>query len=141
MNSDQLLSDYRTHLQAQDKSHHTIANFTRDIRHLLEQLNTVEFRLVTASDVDRWLVSVSTLPAGTPKHSNTINRTKTALRSFFAWAYRSGIVTNNPAEHLHIKRVDRLPPTYLTAEEEKRLTDCLRDHSSDIHQQRDSAII
>ena len=141
MKIDQLLADYRTHLLAQDKSHHTITNFGRDIRHCLEFFNATELASVTASDVDRWLVSVSTLPDGNPKHSNTINRTKTALRSFFAWAHRSGMVTDNPADHLHIKLVDRLPPTYLTAEEEKRLTDCLRDHSNDIHRQRDSAII
>lgn len=141
MSFEQLLVDYRTYLLAQEKSHHTVTNFSRDIGHFLAQLKDKDISTVTASDVDRWLVSVSTMPDGTAKHTNTINRSKTALRSFFTWAVRSNLIAINPAEHLHIKRVDRLPPTYLTAEEEKQLLDCLRDHPNDVHWQRDTAII
>ena len=141
MNTNQVLSDYLTYLIAQDKSHHTIANFTRDIRHFLESFESTELASVVPSDVDRFLVSVSTKTDGSPKHSNTLNRTKTALRSFFTWTHRNGMLTSNPAEHLHIKRVDRLPPVYLTDEEEKRLLDCLCNHPRKPHQQRDFTII
>jgi len=132
MITNQLLVDYENYLRAQDKSPYTIKNFGDDIRRCLEFLRSqgiADIETIVYGDIDCFLVAIANLPDGRMKNSNTMNRMKVALRSFFGWAYRTGVLPSEPASHLRTKRVDRLPPTYLTAEEERRLLDCLLSHS------------
>ncbi len=144
MSFEQLIVDYRTYLLAQSKSPHTIKNFTADLGHCFEffaatGISTI--KNVTSGDIDSFVVLFATKSDGSMKHANTINRMKAALRSFFLWAKRNGHIPDNPAEHVQIKHVEPLPPTYLNEAEEKQLLDCLRDYPRNIHQQRDYAII
>ncbi|MDK9699084.1 MAG: tyrosine-type recombinase/integrase [bacterium] len=141
MNFNTVLTDYRTYLLAQQKSKHTVNNFLADVIRCLTQLSSKSLDLITASDIDHFLVSFSTKVDGTAKNANTMNRTKTAIRSFFGWACNSHLIAVSPAEHLRLKRVDRLPPVYLTDTEEHQLLLTVQNHATDIHAQRDYAIL
>ena len=142
MEIESILAEYWIFLLAQEKSPHTISLFVRDAERLLRSCpESNSLAQITAHKVDHFLVQQGVKSDGTSKHSNTQNRTKIALRSFFGWANRTGYIDSNPAEHLRMKRVDRLPPVYLTVEEEQRLLETIQKHATDLHWQRDYAIL
>ncbi len=116
------LTDFVTHLHAQDRSAHTIAAYQNDVAAFFAWLETqlgkpvlpVE---VTPFDVQRYrdaLENAGRQPAG-------VNRRLAALRGFFAWAIAAGHASINPVQSVKGVRQDPRTPKALTAQEVYRL--------------------
>jgi len=60
----------------------------------------------------------------------TINRTKTALRVFFRFLNDAGYLSENPARLIRSTPTDRRVPSYLSADEARRLLDAIANSDS-----------
>ena len=86
--------------------------FTGDID--VTQLNTSLINQFVTSD------NVTKRTDGNIKSKTTIGRTKAVLRSFGYYIEDIGLIDNNPARHLKIKRPDKKEPAFFTDSEKKR---------------------
>ncbi len=64
-----------------------------------------------------------------------------AIKSFFKFAYRQGLVRENPAAWVSMARVRKGEPSFLTVEEYKRLMQVAERRRSDFFRTRDYCII
>jgi len=134
------LRRFEIHMRAAGKSPNTISAFLRDL-HKFATSQIVELENVTTADLDAFLAGQQFKPDGTPRSPNSLNRLKTALRSFFGWMHGTGIVEVNPASGVRTTSINQKPPVYLTDQEERDLLHCLRDYGTKAHTLRDAAII
>jgi integrase/recombinase XerC len=72
---------------------------------------------------------VATSAKGEVRSPTSTHRFKAAVRSFFAWAKQNGLVRDNPAGSLTLRRLPRTPPRFLTEAEKRRLLKELRGRS------------
>ncbi len=84
--------------------------------------------------IDEALTSpqVMTSAGGGVRSPTSMHRFKAAVRSFFTWAERNGIVRENPAGSLTLRRLPRTPPKFLTEAEKRRLLKELRGRASSL---------
>jgi len=119
---DQHLNAFIAHLQAQDRSPHTVAAYRHDLAAFFDWLrqqvgHDVPPVEVTPFDVQKYrdhLVASGRKPA-------TVNRALAALRAFFAWAVETGRGATNPAAGVRGIRQARRVPKALTPQEVYRL--------------------
>ena len=110
------------HLRARDRAERTVDSYIRDLRAFarwFEQTNGEEFspERVTPLDVREYrqhLVQRGRKPA-------TVNRKLAALRVFFAWARREGLVSANPTEDIRLVPQVESPPRWLSRQEQYAL--------------------
>lgn len=140
MDWEEAISKFEIHLRAAGKSPHTISAFLRDLRKLQEAVQMAPDQ-ITASDLDSFIAEMHIKPDGEPRSPNSLNRLRTALRTFFTWLQQAGMIEINPASGIKTSSVDPRPPVYLTDPEERDLLRCLRDNRTKKHALRDTAII
>ena len=80
------------------------------------------------------------LPSGKARAKPTVEKTKRVLRMFLVWAKETGLVAENPARSVTLRRLPRTPPVFLTEAEKRRLLKELRDRSSAVSR-RDRVIV
>ena len=117
-----LLDEFAAHLRLErGLSVHTVRAYTGDLTNLFAHLARVDVGdadggevgdvplvSVTLADLRTWLAN---LHAGGADRA-TLQRRSAAVRTFFAWALRTGRVASDPAQALRSPKVDRrLPPT------------------------------
>ncbi|MGV8907959.1 MAG: tyrosine recombinase XerC [Propionicimonas sp.] len=107
-----LLGAFTEHLRLErGLSAHTIRAYTGDLTNLFAHVSRVadgDPGQVKLADLRTWLAN---LYAGGADRS-TLQRRSAAVRTFFAWAQRTGRVATDPAQALRSPKVDRrLPPT------------------------------
>jgi integrase/recombinase XerC len=107
-----LLGAFAEHLRLErGLSPHTVRAYTGDLTNLFAHLGRVgegEPADVTLADLRTWLANQH---AGGADRA-TLQRRSAAVRTFFAWARRTGRVASDPAQALRSPKVDRrLPPT------------------------------
>ena len=120
------MSDYLTafiaHLQALDRSPHTIAAYRNDVAAFFAWLETqlgksVTPVAVTTFDIQKYrdaLEDAGRKPAG-------VNRRLAALRVFFAWAIEAGRAGANPVQRVKGVKQEARTPKALTSQEVYRL--------------------
>lgn len=123
MSRDEVL-DYLKHLEDERQlSQHTVDAYRRDLRDLNGFLNGYYGSSQWSwAEVDRLAVRafLSHLTMAELK-KRTIARKLSAVRSFFRFLQREGIVAANPARHVRAPRGGRALPGYLTQREMSRL--------------------
>ncbi len=120
-------------LAADGRSTHTRAAYRRDLKNFTEWSGNQSVSRVKPDDLARFLTSDEVLirPDGLPRKPITVNRTKSALRSFFAFCVNSGWIKENPARLIRSSPAAVKEPTTLTAVEIRRLRAALdRQNSS-----------
>jgi integrase/recombinase XerC len=120
----QALTRYQRQLQADGCSAHTRAAYLRDLRALSRWLvGNPALGKITPDHLARFLASNEALqtPDGRPRAAITVNRTKSALRSFFAFCVASGWIKENPARLIRSARVREKEPVALTEAETERI--------------------
>lgn len=124
-----ILADFAQHLSKErGLSVHTIRAYSSDLRSLFSHLARTDGpspEEVTLRELRTWLANQH---AGGADRS-TLQRHAAAVRTFFAWAARTGRVPSDPAQGLRSPRVDRrLPPT-LDVDHARRVLDLLAAHA------------
>jgi len=111
-------------LAANGRSGHTRVAYRRDLRALAGWLGgNPDVRRIAPDDLARFLTSdaVQLSPSGRPRAAISVNRTKSALRSFFAFCVESGFIRENPARLIRSSPTAVKSPTTLTEGEILRL--------------------
>lgn len=122
----ELLGAYETYLRLErGRSEHTIKAYLGDLTKLFSHLDRVggpaDIAELTRADLRNWLANQH---AGGAERS-TLARRVTSVRTFFAWARRSGRIPQDPAQALRTPKVDRrLPPT-VEIDQARQLLDAL----------------
>ena len=105
-----LVGAFERHLRAErGRSAHTVRAYLSDVRALVEHLDAQGSSLgeATLADLRGWLGALAA--SGTARA--TLARRSASLRTFFAWAHRSGRIAADPALRLMAPRRQRtLPP-------------------------------
>ena len=133
-------------LEADGRSPNTISAYQRDLmtlaRVLTEQRPGLSLERIKPGMLDEAITSpvISRTSKGKQRSPASMHRFKAALRSFFAWAEDTGLVPENPARSINLRRLPRKPPAFLTEAEKKRLLKELRGRTSSLAK-RDRVII
>jgi len=117
---------------ADGRSGHTRAAYARDLRTFGDWLGgSPALSVLTPDHLARFLTSDQVLltPDGRPRAPITVNRTKSALRSFFAFCVESGWIRENPARLIRSSRTTAREPATLTEAEIRRLRQALSDRT------------
>jgi integrase/recombinase XerC len=130
-------------LAADGRSRHTRAAYRRDLTALSGWLGgNPELCRITPDDLARLLISDAVIlsPTGRSWAAISVNRTKSALRSFFAFCVESGFLNENPALLIRSSRTAVKSPATLTESEIRRLREVVGDNGDPLAH-RDSLIL
>jgi integrase/recombinase XerC len=111
-------------MRADGKSPHTGEVYLRDLRLLAKWLRRdINISTITPNRLARFLTSKSFTHTAVGRHKAvvSINRSKSALRSFFRFLTDSGYLKNNPARLIKSAPYTPRPPAVLTRTEVRRL--------------------
>jgi len=143
---EQLLAQFLEHLRYErNVSEHTLRNYAIDLGQFYEHLapadpatgerREFDIRQIDHITIREWL---STLHAAQKKKSS-IARKLAALRTFFQFLIREGVVELNPAKLVSTPRLEKKLPNYLSVEDAVRFIE-MPDISTDLGK-RDRAIL
>ena len=134
---------FRTHLEANGHSRHTIGSYLHDLGMLAEALgSTAELGAIGTNDLARFLTSapVTRKADGSPKAPGSVDKVKTSLKAFFRWAHEGGLAEANPAAAIRLKHHRRPAPDVLTTPEKRRLVKAI-DQTRGPKAERDAVLI
>ena len=135
----EIFNRYMNYLEAErNASHYTVRNYTTDLLHFFNFLRTKE--ISSLKEVDRHVVRdylSHLMERGFVKAS--IARKLSAIRSFYRYLHREGIVPTNPLATISSPKLDKRLPSFLTIEEVERLLEA--PDLSKPQGQRDRAIL
>ena len=117
-------------LAANGRSVHTQAAYMRDVEGLARWMGkNPDLSAVTPDLLARFLTSDAALigPDGQPRSPMSVNRTKSALRSFFAFCVESGWIRQNPSRLIRSTRTSPKEPTTLSDDAVRRLQNLLME--------------
>jgi integrase/recombinase XerC len=120
---EKLLEQFLEHLRFErNLSEHTLRNYTSDLQQFLEHLAPANqskkrelpsVRQIDHITVREWLATLH----GEHKSKSSIARKLAALRTFFQFLVREGILETNPAKLINTPRLEKKLPQHLTVEE------------------------
>ena len=143
MRLSQATTRFTRQLAANGCSVHTQKAYARDLRVFTRWLGRdAPLSAIKPDDLARFLISDAVLstPDGQPRKPITINRTKSALRSFFAFCVESGWIKENPARLIRSSPAAAKEPSTLTEAEVKKLREVVAN-STDPFAARDRLIL
>jgi site-specific recombinase XerC len=126
---------FDTQMRADGKSPHTREVYLRDLRLLAKWLRRdINISTITPNRLARFLASRAFTHTAVGKHKAvvSVNRSKSALRSFFRFLTDSGYVKTNPARLIKSAPCTQKPPTVLTRAEVRRLLTTIAKHKTPI---------
>lgn len=129
------LEAFLTKLTVDSRSKHTVSAYQRDLARVFETLESLR-PVLTIADVtpgllDQALAAPAIVNTARGQRSAaSLHRLKAAVKAFFAWARDNGLVAENPARSLRLKRLPRKPPSFLTQAEKRKLLKELRGHNA-----------
>ncbi len=143
---EQLLAQFFEHLRYErNVSEHTLRNYASDLGQFYDHLAPADPQTDVRRDVDikqidhitirEWLSSLHTAQ----KKKTSVARKLAALRTFFQFLVREGVVENNPARLVATPRLEKKLPNHLSIEEMVRFIET-PDISTDLGK-RDRAIL
>lgn len=105
-----VMAGYERHLRSErGRSPHTVRGYLADLRDLADYLDGAgvgSWDDVGLADLRSWLAGLDATGASRA----TLARRSAAARGFFAWAFRTGALSHNPAQRLVApKRIKTLP--------------------------------
>ncbi len=136
----QMIKDFIVHLSAAGRATSTLACYQNDLDRLARMFGRIQPQWIGDTDIDHAVVRIAaTKRYGARRSAATVNRMKSAYRSFFKWAFESKRIPSNPTERLCLSKTHSRPTTPITAGEIMMLLETIRQ-SDDIHSDRDEAL-
>lgn len=100
------IQDFLIHLKAAGRSSSTISCYRHDLELLKRTIGNMELSRVTDRHLESAIIQLNDFSvSGAVRSATTLNRIKSAYRSFFKWAFKSGCVPCNAAARLYLARV------------------------------------
>ena len=135
------LTSFKNYLTFEKRfSHHTVEAYLSDIKQATSFLNsTFEIDQLQHADhqhLRSWIVSLMTARLG----ARSINRKMSALRGYYRFLKRQGILTKNPATRLQAVKLPKRLPTYLQEKDINQLLD-LSNQKKDYPSVRDATML
>ncbi len=143
---DKLLAQFFEHLRYErNVSEHTLRNYASDLGQFYDHLapldpqtnrrREVDIKQIDHITIREWLSSLHTAQ----KKKTSVARKLAALRTFFQFLVREGVVENNPARMVATPRLEKKLPNHLSIEETIRFIET-PDIETDLGK-RDRAIL
>lgn len=134
---DILLRRFLLYLRAEKNfSPHSLRSYQSDLQQFFHFLKRKKCSL---SDVDRLLVRLYLAELSQKNSRNSVIRKISALRSFFKYLFREGIITVNPLVYLSVPKKEKSLPHYLEEKEMFKLLESIP--LSNFYSLRDRAIL
>jgi integrase/recombinase XerC len=136
----QWLAGFEESQQAQGRSDKTRLAYGRELRLLigvlLQRTPTLQPAAVTVNDLLQALANEAIVMTcrGTLRSPATLHRLKAAMQQFFAWAFQTGRLDENPATQVQTPRLYRKSPAFLSDTEVTRLRKVLQGRTGDVVQ-------
>ena len=134
---------FRTHLEANGNSPHTISSYLRDLGMLARHVGReTAVGGVAPAALAAFVVSdaVSKRPDGSPKAPGSVDKAKASLKAFFRWAHEAGLAPANPAAPIRLKHRRRPAPDVLTLQEKRLLLRAI-DRTKGAKAERDALLV
>jgi site-specific recombinase XerD len=101
------IADFLVHLKAIGRAETTIGCYRQDLRRLERALKDMPVCRISDTMIDRAVVRLAHPHcSGTPLSAASVNRMKSAWRSFFSWCLLSDRIPNDPSRALGLAQVD-----------------------------------
>ncbi|HJU94224.1 MAG TPA: tyrosine recombinase XerC [Pyrinomonadaceae bacterium] len=116
---EKLIEQFLEHLRYErNVSEHTLRNYSSDLEQFLTFLNPDKKQLPDVSEIEHltireWMASLH----GEQKKKSSIARKLAALRTFFQFLVREGVLELNPAKLVSTPRLEKKLPVHLSIEE------------------------
>jgi integrase/recombinase XerC len=135
------IREFNQHLKASGKAPSTISCYQRDLERLLGILGNVNLGEISTKLLEEIIVMLqdSSVIGKSCRAAATMNRIKSAYRSFFTWAYESGHASHNPALKLKLAKAFSQPTTPIQIREINQLLATI-SKSNNPHAARDEAL-
>ena len=132
MRIEDALRRFEVQLQADGRSHHTIAQYRRHIALFCHWLRHVAHVRDEVEKLDHQLVAgflaskeANTRPDGGQKLATSTNCLRSSLRGFLAYCHRAGFIPNDPGQLIRRAVCSPPPPRALSENDQRRLLDTL----------------
>ena len=128
-----LIDDFLTYIRCElNYSAHTVLSYKTDLEQWQDwatngknnEFNPLD---ITISDIRQWILHLS---ADEKCSARTLRRKATALRSFYKYLMRQGLINHNPASDLILAKPGKPLPTFIRPLETRQLFDSGFDHHS-----------
>lgn len=96
-----MINNFLFHLQNKGCSSHTVAAYSFDLNNFANY-----FALNPSATLQSWINQLQGNPA-------SINRKIAAIKSYFRWAVKTGLLSDNPAKNLKFKRKKKRLPKFI----------------------------
>ena len=116
-------------LRADGKSPQTLAVYLQDLRSFRRWLGKdLDVGKITPELLARFFTSrcFTCRADGSLKRATSLNRTKSAIRSFFRFLSDAAHIRRNPARLVRLSRTNRKPPSWLSQKETEQLLKTIR---------------
>ena len=123
-------------LLAEGRSPKTISAYRRDLLRVAGAIRSLRPGCVPASVTPTLLEQalarpeVLTTERDQPRSPASLHRLKAAVKAFFSWAARSGMIAEDPGRAIRLHRLARKPPRFLSPAEKRRLLKELKGHAA-----------
>jgi len=123
------LSAYGNHLLASSYSEHTVKAFLYDLKLLGRFLGLNKpIGQISTADLNGWLTYLRE-ERGRPCSPKSLSRRVTAIKNFFRWLTKEGVIASDPAARVIYKRADSPLPKILFETECQQLLKAARKYS------------
>lgn len=134
------IQDFLIHLKAAGRARSTVLSYQRDLEWLAGALGDIDVRQITRRHLESAVIKSANLSInGLNRSAVTMNRIKSAYRSFFKWARESERISYDPASSIHLARTESQRTVPITTEEIASLL-CKIRSSDDAQAGRDEAL-
>ncbi len=136
----QQIEQFTTYLQTErDVSVHTLAAYRSDLSQLLTFVAQDKGEAISAQDIDHLLLRRYLAGMSKKTRKSSIGRKLAAIRSFFRFLLRRGVITKNPAELIATPKKEQRLPFHLDIDQTTALMEA--PESGQKYALRDRAIL
>jgi site-specific recombinase XerD len=134
------VQDFVIHLKAAGRSASTIYCYLHDLELLKRTIGNMRLSHITDRHLENAIIRLrGSSMSSAVRSATTLNRIKSAYRSFFKWAFESGRAPRNAAARLYLAKAKSMPTIPIAIKEVICLLDTIRK-SDDPLARRDEAL-